>query len=144
MVGKFLNCVQIFCIFSSLILVYHKMFWIFTVQSFHHSFLAYISKNAVTLSSLSLSFSASCPVSPHCSLIEENQLFPLSEISEVALIEINWTADLYFRKQEKDAVRVIERAWCSYRDQQMFQLLKYAVCAAVSISLSGHLNITAW
>lgn len=34
------------------------------------------------------------------------------------------------RKQEKDAVGVIERSWCSYRDSQMYKLLKYAICAA--------------
>ncbi len=38
-----------------------------------------------------------------------------------------------FSEKEKEAVKIIERSWCSYRDQQMFQLLKYAVCAAVSI-----------
>ena len=29
----------------------------------------------------------------------------------------------------------IERCWCSYRDRQMFKLLKYAICAAVSRSV---------
>lgn len=38
----------------------------------------------------------------------------------------------FCRKQEKDAVGVIERSWCSYRDSQMYKLLKYAICAAVS------------
>ncbi|XP_002736551.1 uncharacterized protein CXorf58-like [Saccoglossus kowalevskii] len=28
------------------------------------------------------------------------------------------------------ATRILERAWCSYRDRQMFRLLKHAVCAA--------------
>ncbi|XP_072035268.1 uncharacterized protein CXorf58-like [Amphiura filiformis] len=28
------------------------------------------------------------------------------------------------------AVRAIERCWCSYRDKQMFKLLKHAICAA--------------
>ncbi|XP_077987846.1 uncharacterized protein CXorf58-like [Glandiceps talaboti] len=28
------------------------------------------------------------------------------------------------------AVRIIERTWCSYRDRQMFRLLKHAICAA--------------
>ena len=36
------------------------------------------------------------------------------------------------RARETDAVKVIERSWCSYRDYQMFKLLKYAICAAVS------------
>ena len=31
-----------------------------------------------------------------------------------------------------EATRKIERCWCSYRDKQMFKLLKYAICAAVS------------
>ena len=31
-----------------------------------------------------------------------------------------------------EAARKIERFWCSYRDKQMFKLLKYAICAAVS------------
>ncbi|CAF0783582.1 unnamed protein product [Brachionus calyciflorus] len=31
---------------------------------------------------------------------------------------------------ETEAVRTIERAWLSYRDKQMFRLLKHAVCAA--------------
>ena len=31
-----------------------------------------------------------------------------------------------------EAARKIERYWCSYRDKQMFKLLKYAICAAVS------------
>ena len=31
-----------------------------------------------------------------------------------------------------EATRKIERFWCSYRDKQMFKLLKYAICAAVS------------
>jgi len=34
------------------------------------------------------------------------------------------------RKEEKDAVRIIERNWSSYKDDQMFKLLKYAICAA--------------
>eukprot|EP00794_Sanderia_malayensis_P011024 gene11024-12188_t len=34
------------------------------------------------------------------------------------------------REIEEEAVKIIERCWCSFRDQQMFQLLKYAVCAA--------------
>ncbi|KAL9965633.1 hypothetical protein ACROYT_G029462 [Oculina patagonica] len=29
-----------------------------------------------------------------------------------------------------EAARKIERFWCSYRDKQMFKLLKYAICAA--------------
>lgn len=29
-----------------------------------------------------------------------------------------------------EAARKIERCWCSYRDKQMFKLLKYAICAA--------------
>lgn len=29
-----------------------------------------------------------------------------------------------------EAARKIERYWCSYRDKQMFKLLKYAICAA--------------
>ncbi|XP_001628550.3 uncharacterized protein CXorf58 homolog isoform X2 [Nematostella vectensis] len=29
-----------------------------------------------------------------------------------------------------EAVQRIERNWCSYRDKQMFKLLKYAICAA--------------
>lgn len=31
------------------------------------------------------------------------------------------------------ASRIIENSWCSYRDRQMFKLLKFAICAAVSI-----------
>lgn len=31
------------------------------------------------------------------------------------------------------ATRIIENTWCSYRDRQMFKLLKFAICAAVSI-----------
>ena len=30
-----------------------------------------------------------------------------------------------------EAARTIERCWCSYRDKQIFKLLKYAICAAV-------------
>lgn len=30
----------------------------------------------------------------------------------------------------KDAVQIIENAWCRHRDRQMFRLLKHAVCAA--------------
>lgn len=29
-----------------------------------------------------------------------------------------------------EAARKIEQSWCSYRDRQMFKLLKYAICAA--------------
>jgi hypothetical protein len=30
----------------------------------------------------------------------------------------------------KEAVQIIENAWCRHRDRQMFRLLKHAVCAA--------------
>lgn len=36
-----------------------------------------------------------------------------------------------------EAARKIERYWCSYRDKQMFKLLKYAICAAVSLYKSS-------
>ncbi|XP_028405653.1 putative uncharacterized protein CXorf58 [Dendronephthya gigantea] len=32
--------------------------------------------------------------------------------------------------QVVEAARAIERCWCSYRDRQIFKLLKYAICAA--------------
>lgn len=32
--------------------------------------------------------------------------------------------------QMVEAARTIERCWCSYRDKQIFKLLKYAICAA--------------
>ena len=34
-----------------------------------------------------------------------------------------------------EAARKIEQFWCSYRDKQMFKLLKYAICAAVGFGL---------
>ena len=40
---------------------------------------------------------------------------------------------LYYRLHRMIAVRIIERAWLSYRDHQMFRLLKHAVCAAVRL-----------
>lgn len=43
--------------------------------------------------------------------------------------------DLFFRPPSapiaaKEAVQIIENAWCRHRDKQMFRLLKHAVCAA--------------
>ncbi|XP_059177552.1 uncharacterized protein CXorf58 homolog isoform X2 [Physella acuta] len=35
-------------------------------------------------------------------------------------------------KDRSDAARAIERAWISYRDKQMFKLLKHSICAAES------------
>lgn len=35
-------------------------------------------------------------------------------------------------QNEIQAVKIIERTWCSYRDKQMFRLLKHAICAAVT------------
>jgi len=35
-----------------------------------------------------------------------------------------------FNSKEIKAARIIENAWCKYRDVQMFRLLKHAVCAA--------------
>jgi len=39
-------------------------------------------------------------------------------------------APLGSRLTRIEATRKIERCWCSYRDKQMFKLLKYAICAA--------------
>lgn len=36
----------------------------------------------------------------------------------------------YNKINQIEAVKVIERCWCSFRDRQMFRLLKHTVCAA--------------
>ncbi len=47
---------------------------------------------------------------------------------EIKFFEIfSLTVDFINAKQ---AVQIIENAWCRHRDRQMFRLLKHAVCAA--------------
>ncbi|XP_022095200.1 putative uncharacterized protein CXorf58 [Acanthaster planci] len=73
--------------------------------------------------------------SPHPTLATEvEQVTRLSDHgSEKALLPLQNQPGSAIQQRELTeilAARAIERCWCSYRDRQMFKLLKHAICAA--------------
>ena len=55
----------------------------------------------------------------------------------VLLLMVTWNYLHFYFPSHHDpvqvvkAARTIEKCWCSFRDRQIFKLLKYAICAAV-------------